>query len=129
MYTYTMGEGEILFSFIAILAVWFVFDGLLRLKTRHPYRSEPKRKRSKPIIMLERSLEWTGAAIAFLLTAYSGTFPLWSLVSPVAALAVVQLIQGMERLGNVPEAKAHWHSFLGAVLTASVLCLGLAVLI
>ncbi|MDZ5783834.1 hypothetical protein Q9M42_11330 [Marinococcus luteus] len=33
----------------------------------------------------------------------------------------MQLIQGMEQRENVPESKAHWHSFLGAVFTAALI--------
>lgn len=122
MYTHDKGILEVLFPFALILIVWFILDGLLRWKTKLPCKNKSKRRRSRSVIIIEKFLEWTAGAFALFLTISSGNFLMWHLVLLGMPLALVQLIQAIEQRENVPESKAHWHSFLGAVFTAAMVC-------
>ncbi|WP_022794249.1 hypothetical protein [Marinococcus halotolerans] len=122
MYTQDQSILEVLFPFALILIVWFIFDGLLRQKTRLPYKNKPKRRRSKSVIIVEKSLEWTGSACVLFLTIGSGNFLMGHLIFFGLPLALVQLIQAIEQRENIPETKAHWHSFLGAVFATAMVC-------
>ncbi|WP_298784563.1 hypothetical protein [uncultured Marinococcus sp.] len=122
MYTQDQSILEVLFPFALILIVWFIFDGLLRQKTRLPYKNKPKRRRSKSVIIVEKSLEWTGSACVLFLSISSGNFLMWHLILLGMPLALVQLIQAIEQRENIPESKTHWHSFLGAVFTTAMVC-------